>query len=76
MVEKTVQPEWQAIVDPAVGGKARRQWAQSLKAGTALEIELPLRGKDGQYRPFLTRAIPLCDAEFDRLPLDRHPYRH
>ena len=60
---ETVQPEWQAIVDPAVGGKARRQWAQSLKAGTALEIELPLRGKDGQYRPFLTRAIPLCDAD-------------
>ena len=60
---ETAQPEWQAIVDPAVGGKARRQWAQSLKAGTALEIELPLRGKDGQYRPFLTRAIPLCDAD-------------
>ena len=60
---ETVQPEWQAIVDPAVGGKARRQWAQSLKAGTALEIELPLRGKDGQYRPFLTRAIPLCDGK-------------
>ena len=33
-----------------------------LEAGTALEMELSLRGKDGQYRPFLTRAIPLRDS--------------
>ena len=60
---ETTELDWQAILDPTVGGEARRQWAQSLKAGTALEIELPLRGKDGQYRPFLTRVIPLRDAD-------------
>ena len=60
---EATEPDWQAILDPAVGGEACRQWAQSLKAGTALEMELPLRGKDGQYRPFLTRIIPLCEAD-------------
>jgi hypothetical protein len=25
-------------------------------------MELSLRGKDGQYRPFLTRAVPLRDS--------------
>jgi signal transduction histidine kinase len=33
-----------------------------LETGTALEMELSLRGKDGQYRPFLTRAVPLRDT--------------
>ena len=27
-----------------------------------MEMELSLRGKDGEYRPFLTRAIPLRDS--------------
>jgi PAS domain S-box-containing protein len=54
--------DWQTILAPALLPKARRRWVQSLKAGTALEMELSLRGKDGQYRPFLTRVIPLRDA--------------
>ncbi len=54
--------DWQAILDPAIGGEARRLWAQCLKAGAALETELSLRGEDGEYRPFLTRVIPLRDA--------------
>ena len=35
---------------------------QSLNSGSALEMELSLRGKDGQYRSFLTRVVPLRDA--------------
>ena len=54
--------DWQALLAPASVPDAHRRWAQSLQAGTALEMELSLLGRDGQYRPFLTRAIPLRDA--------------
>ena len=54
--------DWQALLAPASLPDARRRWTQSLQAGAALEIELPLLGRDGQYRPFLTRVIPLRDA--------------
>jgi PAS domain S-box-containing protein len=54
--------DWQAILAPGPFHKARELWAQALKTGTPLELELSLRGKDGQYRPFLTRAVPLRDT--------------
>lgn len=54
--------DWQSLLTPASLLDARRRWTQSIQSGTALEMELLLLGKDGQYRPFLTRAIPLRDA--------------
>ena len=33
-----------------------------MKPESALEAELSLLGKDGQYRPFLTRVVPLRDS--------------
>src|SRR4051812_25782205 len=51
--------DWQAILAPASLREAPARWTQALEAGTALEIELSLRRTDGQYRPFLTRAVPL-----------------
>jgi PAS domain S-box-containing protein len=54
--------DWQAVLAPGPFHSARDCWAQALETGTPLELELSLRGKDGQYRPFLTRAVPLRDA--------------
>ncbi len=54
--------DWNALLAPASLQEARRRWVQSLRTGEALEMELSLLGKDGQYRPFLTRAVPLRDA--------------
>ncbi len=54
--------DWQAILAPASLHDARHRWARALEAGTAFEMELPLCGKDGQHRPFLTRAVPLHDS--------------
>jgi PAS domain S-box-containing protein len=54
--------DWQAILAPGPFHKARDRWSQALETGTPLELELSLRGKDGQYRPFLTRAVPLRDT--------------
>jgi PAS domain S-box-containing protein len=39
------------------------RWAEALANGTALESELSLLGKDGEYRPFLTRVVPLRDSQ-------------
>jgi PAS domain S-box-containing protein len=36
-------------------------WTEALATGSALESELSLLGKDGEYRPFLTRVVPLRD---------------
>jgi PAS domain S-box-containing protein len=60
--EEIESHDWQATLAPASLEEARQRWAQILKAGTALEMELSLRGADGQYRPFLTRAVPLRDS--------------
>jgi PAS domain S-box-containing protein len=54
--------DWQAILAPGPFHKGRDRWAQALETGTPMELELSLRGKDGQYRPFLTRAVPLRDT--------------
>jgi PAS domain S-box-containing protein len=46
--------DWQAVLG--------QRWRQALETGTALESELSLLGKDGQYRPFLTHVVPLRDS--------------
>ena len=45
---------WQAILG--------HRWIEALQTGVALEAELSLLGKDGQYRPFLTRIVPLRNS--------------
>jgi PAS domain S-box-containing protein len=54
--------DWQVLLAPASRTETSRRWADSLRTGAPLEMELSLLGKDGQYRPFLTRVIPLRDA--------------
>ncbi|MEJ0041761.1 MAG: PAS domain-containing protein [Rhizomicrobium sp.] len=54
--------DWLAFLAPGSQPDAGYCWTQSLKAETALEIETPLRSRDGGYRPFLTRVIPLRDV--------------
>jgi hypothetical protein len=68
--------DWQAIRAPTSLDQARHRWAQTLETGMRLEMELSLRGRDGQYRPFLTRAVPLREFVCRNLWLDRHPHRH
>jgi PAS domain S-box-containing protein len=51
--------DWLAVLAPDVD---REHWVKSLETGTAFETELNLRGNDGQYRPFLTRVVPLRDS--------------
>jgi len=54
---------WQSVHDPEVLPKVLEQWRGSIVTGRPFEMEFPLRGADGQLRPFLTRIVPLKDAQ-------------
>jgi PAS domain S-box-containing protein len=53
---------WQAVHDPAVLPAVLEQWRQAISAGELFEMVFPLRGADGIFRPFLTRAQPVRDV--------------
>jgi PAS domain S-box-containing protein len=53
---------WQSVHDPDVLPKVLEQWKASIVTGQMFDMELPLRGADGLFRPFLTRVLPLKDA--------------
>ena len=52
---------WQSVHDPRVLPLVLKQWMASIASGEPMEVEFPLRGADGQFRMFLTRAVPLKD---------------
>jgi PAS domain S-box-containing protein len=54
---------WQAFHDPSVLPEVLERWRRSIATGTPFEMVLPLRGADGEYRTFLTRATPFKDSE-------------
>ena len=53
---------WQSVHDPRMLPEILERWQASLSTGTPFDMIFPLRGKDGDYRPFLTRVIPLHDS--------------
>ncbi len=54
---------WEKVNHPHHLPRIVARWRESLKAGTDFEDTFPLRGADGQYRWFLTRAVPIRDAD-------------
>ncbi len=54
---------WQGVHDPRVLPQVMDQWTASIAGGQPFEMEFLLRGADGQFRRFLTRALPFKDAE-------------
>ena len=50
---------WQSVHDPDVLPKVVDRWQGSIASGEPFDMVFPLRGSDGQYRPFLTRVNPL-----------------
>jgi len=54
---------WQSVHDPQVLPKVLERWQASIATGKPFEMVFPLRGSDGVFRPFLTRVMPLCDAD-------------
>jgi PAS domain S-box-containing protein len=50
---------WQSVHDPEVLPRVIVQWTAAIAAGKPFEMEFPLRGADGRFRQFLTRAVPV-----------------
>jgi PAS domain S-box-containing protein len=54
---------WQSLHDPDVLPKFMEKWEISITSGEPFEMIFPLRGKDHNYREFLTRMIPVKDGD-------------
>ncbi len=54
---------WQSVHDPEVLPQVLERWRNSIAKGSPFEMVFPLRGADGVFRPFLTRVMPLKDAD-------------
>lgn len=53
---------WDEVYDVECMPAIRQRWQQSLRTGEPFEMEYPIRGADGQYRWFLSRANPVRDS--------------
>jgi PAS domain S-box-containing protein len=52
---------WQSVHDPDVLPKVLDRWKGSIASGEPFDMVFPLKGADGQFRPFLTRVNPLTN---------------
>ena len=53
---------WRSVHDPRGLDEVLSKWNASLETGNSLEIVSRLKDKSGEYRPFLTRAVPVRDS--------------
>lgn len=53
---------WERVHDPSELPTVKERWQHSIAAGTPFEMVFPLRGRDGQFRRFLTRVNPVRDS--------------
>ena len=54
---------WKSVHHPDVLEEATARWQKSIDSGVAFQMTFPLRGKDGQFRPFFTLVSPLKDSD-------------
>lgn len=54
---------WREVHHPDHVDRVVERWSQSHLTGQPWEDTFPLKGKDGNYRWFLSRAMPIRDAE-------------
>ncbi len=54
---------WADVVHPDDLEESLARWQSALASGAAYEIEYRLKGQDGSYRWFLTRALPIRDPQ-------------
>jgi PAS domain S-box-containing protein len=53
--------DWLKYVHPEDKGRSMEEWTHCVQSGQNYESEYRLRGRDGQYRWFRARAVPLRD---------------
>jgi PAS domain S-box-containing protein len=54
---------WQNLHNPAMLPSAINQWKEFIAAGKPFEMINSLLGKDGKFRDFLTKSIPIIDKK-------------
>jgi PAS domain S-box-containing protein len=54
---------WQAVHHPDELPRVLERWRASIATGAPFEMVFPLKGADGIFRPFLTRVLPLRNAD-------------
>jgi PAS domain S-box-containing protein len=52
---------WQSVINSSALDSVVARWKQSVQTGSTFDITVSIRGNDGSYRPFLTRAVALRD---------------
>ena len=62
-IEASLGWAWLEFVHPDQAGRVSTTWRNSCAAGTPWEETFPLRGADGTYRWFISRAIPARDND-------------
>lgn len=62
-VETLAREGLATIHDPAVFPAVQERWARTKAAGAPDEMIFPLKGRDGTFRPFRTRVVPILDSD-------------
>lgn len=52
---------WQSVHDPEALPQVIKRWQASIKTGKPFDMTFPLKGADGNFRPFITRVMPVKD---------------
>ena len=52
---------WQSVHDPEVLPEVLERWKTALTTAQPFDMVFPLRGADGEFHPFLTRVMPVCN---------------
>ncbi len=53
---------WTSVHEPDALPAVVERWKESLATGEPLDMTFALKGADGVFRPFLTRAVPILDG--------------
>lgn len=54
---------WQAVHDPKHLPKVLKKWQNAIDTRKPFEMTFPVRGADGKFRSFISRAFPLYDSD-------------
>ncbi|UII32251.1 PAS domain S-box protein [Fulvivirga ulvae] len=54
---------WQSVHDPEILPVVVEKWKTSLQNVVPFEMVFPIKGADGEFRPFLTRVVPVQTGE-------------
>ncbi|MEJ1223331.1 PAS domain S-box protein [Sediminicola sp. 1XM1-17] len=54
---------WRAVHDPQYLPLVVKQWRNAIESKKPFEMTFPVKGADGKFRSFISRAFPLFDAD-------------